>query len=1280
MPVQGIPLPLLVFCMLSTSILGQVSNVPPLTGAGNNVASPTFGQAGTTYEFHFVGHDFADNISAPAGGQRPSARKVSEEIHSLQFQYGLHGINDLLPYFGQFICHDIALSPDDAALPLDIPVESCDEGFDSCCAGNRTVSFSRSQGSLSPNGYRVTYNGVTTWVDASTVYGSDAVWNNKLRATVDGLLKVSQGPHGDLLPLNDAIGLDMAPGSGHVNALFAAGDARANVNLPMVCLHTLFHLEHNAVARTLKTAHPTWSDQDLFDEARKYVVALMQYTLYYVYVPLLIGKSLPEYQGYDSSLDPSIDTVFMTSAFRYGHSTTNKEVLLFDSENLPVKTGHLDIGETIFNPSEVMNNGMDNILRGILFHSEAEADLNVPKQLRNHEILLDLAAKDIQRGRDRGLPSFNDVREQLGFARYSNWSELTDDTAAQQALGSTYASIDDLDALVGGLAEAPQGGALVSPTFVRLIELQFDRLRAADRFHFENPDIMDTDISEYARTRKLGGLVRDHTGFSDAPDNMFAMKEMSSAESCSSGSTGGSASEVHSVEVLPGLTFAWAVDLTNQEINIELSLAVASTGWIGIGFEAELMRGADVVLVHQPSVGTFQADDMHVPETGALAPVLDTESNIDNLRTSGSYIDGVLTVNFTRAFQTGDATDAVLDPSSPEVQLIFAYGASPGAYHGIGNRVAVSIDLFAGDTAVVGGGGGLNMMGVYAVHGAIMILMWMVCTPLSIMVARYKRHWAYSMEIHQTLSQAGTIGVVSFAVSAFVASNSTQLSIHALIGLGVVVILMLQLILGWSTRLLLVNSYKVSAIKKGKFWHKIVGIFLATLAIVNCFLGIQMLFGVDGWFLQLVCAGYLSALAAWAAYLELKKAKLSYKPARKTKQKNGNGRVEPYLLDDVGRELSIAGALMKNLPQMTFHQVTAKVSAGSLLIVINSKVYDIRQFINKHPGGRRTLEEFIGTDATSVFYGLVEDSHTHSAHALNMLDNYLIARLLTDEIEASRRGSLLPTVESKYNLFRFLKIIDKTELNQSKDIVVLYTLKWEGAEGTAPKEIQLGQHYRVLATYEGAGVSRYYTPLDTQFEGDIMQFAVKCYENGRMTSFLRKQPIGARIRVQGPYGKDLSNPLNTLPHGCYEQLVLFSGGSGITTHISIIKHHLRHAKGRCKIWLLFANSAVEDVFFVDLLKDLSLKFDGDLKVFIALSKSSGQVPANLQTFTVFAGRMDEAKLKQMEIPSGNATPREDGTKQRPLLAVCGPALFCQAIARLLVEHSGYNAEDIEQQY
>jgi hypothetical protein len=208
-------------------------------------------------------------------------------------------------------------------------VPLCDEWADPDCKGNRTLKFERSVGRIGDRGYRVSFNAASSFVDASMVYGATQSWNDRLRAGFGGLLKVSSGPHGDLLPLNGDIGFDMAPG-GNTSHLFAAGDFRANVNLPMVTLHTLFHLEHNWRARQIAEENPEWADQEIFEHARKYVIALVQKEFYYHYVPLVTGRPLPPYseKGYNKYMSAEIDTTFMTSAFRYGHSATSNMVYL----------------------------------------------------------------------------------------------------------------------------------------------------------------------------------------------------------------------------------------------------------------------------------------------------------------------------------------------------------------------------------------------------------------------------------------------------------------------------------------------------------------------------------------------------------------------------------------------------------------------------------------------------------------------------------------------------------------------------------------------------------------------------------------------------------------------------------------------------------------------------------------------------------------------------------------------------------------------------------------
>ena len=96
---------------------------------------------------------------------------------------------------------------------------------------------------------------------------------------------------------------------------------------------------------------------------------------------------------------------------------------------------------------------------------------------------------DIQRGRDVGLPDYNQAREDMGLARVNSFAEITSDVAVQQALASVYDSVDEVDAIVGGLAEDHVAGAMVGELFQTIISEQFVRLRDGDRFWYENEQL-----------------------------------------------------------------------------------------------------------------------------------------------------------------------------------------------------------------------------------------------------------------------------------------------------------------------------------------------------------------------------------------------------------------------------------------------------------------------------------------------------------------------------------------------------------------------------------------------------------------------------------------------------------------------------------------------------------------------------------------------------------------------------------------------------------------------
>lgn len=175
-------------------------------------------------------------------------------------------------------------------------------------------------------------NQITAFIDASNVYGSDEARAAALRTFVGGKLKTSDG---DLLPVNVS-GLPNAGGPDP--SLFLAGDVRANENIMLSSLHTLFVREHDRLATLIALRDPLATDEEIYQLARKIVGAQMQIVTYQEFLPALLGPAAPDLSvgGYDSSVDASIANGFSAALYRFGHSLLSPRLKL-DGGGLPVE-------------------------------------------------------------------------------------------------------------------------------------------------------------------------------------------------------------------------------------------------------------------------------------------------------------------------------------------------------------------------------------------------------------------------------------------------------------------------------------------------------------------------------------------------------------------------------------------------------------------------------------------------------------------------------------------------------------------------------------------------------------------------------------------------------------------------------------------------------------------------------------------------------------------------------------------------------------------------------
>ena len=396
-----------------------------IDGWGNNQEHPSWGSAGEQLVRRYTETEYGDGIASPAGSDRPGARFISNAVSSQETPIpNDRNLTDMIWQWGQFITHDIDLTPagDEESFP--IPVPAGDPFFDPLGTGTKSIDFSRSifdpeTGSGSDNP-RQQINVITSYIDASNVYGSDTERAGALRTLENGKLKTSTG---NLLPFNTE-GFENAP-SDAIPTFFLAGDIRANEQLGLTALHTLFLREHNRLADEIFTENPDLSDEEVYQLARRTVGAQLQHITYYEFLPALLGRNFPRSRGYDPAVKASTSNVFSTVAFR-GHSMISNELLRLDNEGDVIPQGNLTLHDAFFNPSELASGGgIDPLLKGLSTQLMQEVDTQAVDGLRN--ILfgppgspgMDIIAFDIQRGRDHGLPRLQSIAPRLRIASLS---------------------------------------------------------------------------------------------------------------------------------------------------------------------------------------------------------------------------------------------------------------------------------------------------------------------------------------------------------------------------------------------------------------------------------------------------------------------------------------------------------------------------------------------------------------------------------------------------------------------------------------------------------------------------------------------------------------------------------------------------------------------------------------------------------------------------------------------------------------------------------------------
>ena len=517
------------------------ANGPPVSettfasidGTGNNLDDPEMNAASTMLK-RLMPPDYSDGMEGMAGDNRKSARAISNLVNTqVDSRPNQRRTSAFVWQWGQFIDHDMDLTG--AGYPLEpepIPVPKNDPYFDPKGTGTAFIPFYRSiydkATGDSPGNPRQQINQITGWIDGSVVYGSDEVRAKALR-TNDGTGKLRTSA-GDLLPFNTA-DLPNATG-GSMELMFLAGDVRVNEQSGLTALQTLFVREHNRLASEIAAKDPDLSGEMIYQQARRMVVAFLQAITYREYLPALLGRKAisryKRYKGYDPSVNARIANNFSTAAYRFGHSMLSPRLLRLDRRRKEIPEGHLPLRSAFFTPSRIIDEGgIEPLLRGLAYQLHQDVDVFIVDEVRNFLFGppgaggFDLAALNIQRGRDHGLPSYNVARVKYGLEPVTSFEEISSDPEVVARLKAAYDNVEQIDLWAGGLAEDHKRKALVGPLYYKIIVHQFEALRDGDRFFYRNY-LSHREIRKVKHT-KLSRIIRRNTTIrqKEIPNDVF---------------------------------------------------------------------------------------------------------------------------------------------------------------------------------------------------------------------------------------------------------------------------------------------------------------------------------------------------------------------------------------------------------------------------------------------------------------------------------------------------------------------------------------------------------------------------------------------------------------------------------------------------------------------------------------------------------------------------------------------------------------------------------------
>jgi hypothetical protein len=481
-------------------------------GTYNDLENPRMGSAGTRFGRNVpIDRTYPDDERL----MQPNPRTVSRELLTRRTFLPAESLNLLAAAWIQFMLRDwLSHGKSPKENPWEVPLADEDPWPEKPMRILRTPEDPTR--TPEEEGTPPTYINVHShWWDGSQIYGNDEQTQAQVRSGEDGKLRI--GPEG-LIPVDPK------------SEKHPADEPGFWIGLAM--MHTLFTREHNAICDRLRAEYPGWSDDDLFDRARLINTALLAKIHTIEWTPALLdhptarrglnvnwwglaGKTVKRLAGRISD-NEIISGIVGGRPDHFGvpYSLTEEFVSVYRMHPLIPDdyTFRAVANDEVLQEREFAQVAqrpamelMDQVAMQDLFYSFGTAHPgaitlhNYPRGLQNFQrpdgIPQDLAATDIFRSRELGVPRYNEFRRLLHLKPIDSFEDLTDNSAWVEELRRVYDDdVEQLDQMIGMYAENPPTDFAFSDTAFRIFVLMASRRLNSDRF-------LTTDYNEHTYTR-----------------------------------------------------------------------------------------------------------------------------------------------------------------------------------------------------------------------------------------------------------------------------------------------------------------------------------------------------------------------------------------------------------------------------------------------------------------------------------------------------------------------------------------------------------------------------------------------------------------------------------------------------------------------------------------------------------------------------------------------------------------------------------------------------------